>query len=109
MTKKPPRRQRPTFAAIADRVRQEVTEEFEAWWAVEKQVILESARMEYEHAYSLLSKHATALEQENAQLREPYSLLSKHATALEQENAQLRAVESSWLKALGSWIRRLWS
>ena len=88
MTKKPPRRQRPTFAAIADRVRQEVTEEFEAWWAVEKQVILESARMEYEHAYSLLSKHATALE---------------------QENAQLRAVESSWLKALGSWIRRLWS
>ncbi len=92
MTKKPPRRQRPTFAAIADRVRQEVTEEFEAWWAVEKQVILESARMEYEHAYSLLSKHATALEQENAQLRE-----------------QLRAVESSWLKALGSWIRRLWS
>jgi hypothetical protein len=92
MTKKPPRRQRPTFAEIADRVRQEVTEEFEAWWAVEKQVILESARMEYEHAYSLLSKHATALEQENAQLRE-----------------QLRAVESSWLKALGSWIRRLWS
>jgi hypothetical protein len=92
MTKKPPRRQRPTFAAIADRVRQEVTEEFEAWWAVEKQVILESARMEYEHAYSLLSKHATALEQENAELRE-----------------QLRAVESSWLKALGSWIRRLWS
>ena len=85
-------RPRPTFAQIADKVRQEVTEEHEAWWDIEKQVILESARMEYEHAYALLSKHTTALELENAALHE-----------------QLRAVQGSWLKALGSRIRGIWS
>jgi hypothetical protein len=92
MTKKPPRRQRPTFAEIADRVRQEAMQDYEARLAIEKQDIFEAARQEYEHAYNLLSKHTTALEQENAQLRE-----------------RLLAAESSWLKALGSWIRRLWS
>lgn len=92
MTKKSPKRPRPTFAAIADKVRQEVTEEHEAWWTVERQVILESARQEYEQAYNLLSKHTTSLELENAMLRE-----------------DLRAVQDSWLAALGSRIRRIWS
>jgi len=92
MTKKPPKRPRPTFAALANKVRQEVTEEHEAWWAVERQVILESARREYEQAYNLLSKHTTSLELENAMLRE-----------------NLRHAQDSWLKALGSRIRRMWS
>jgi hypothetical protein len=92
MTKKPPKRPRPTFAAIAEKVREEVTEEHAAWWAIEKQVILEGARLEYEQAYALLSKHATAMEMENAMLRE-----------------NLRAAQDSWLAALGSRIRRIWS
>jgi predicted nuclease with TOPRIM domain len=92
MNKRRTPRPRPTFAQVADSVRQEVVAEFQERLAAEEQAILEEARVEYEHAYNLLAKHATALEQENALLRE-----------------QLRNAQDSWLTALGSRVKRLWS
>jgi hypothetical protein len=86
------KRPRPTFAQIAETVRKEVEEESENWMAIERQVILENARLEYEHAYNLLSKHTTALELENAMLRE-----------------QLRIAQRSWFKALVSRIKSPWA
>lgn len=76
MNKRRTARPRPTFAQIAETVRKEVEEESENWMAIERQVILESARLEYEHAYNLLSKHTTALELENAELHRRLSDLS---------------------------------